>query len=73
MNTIEGRIRAAAHAAANTVPPDGVPPLQLPGQVVPVRRRRGWAVLAGRGPAGRGRPAVDWRGGWPVGGSGLAG
>ena len=67
MNTIEGRIRAAAHAAANTVPPDGVPPLQLPGQVVPVRRRRGWAVLAGRGPAG------DWPGGWPVGGSGLAG
>jgi hypothetical protein len=49
MNTMEGRIRAAAHAAANTVPPDGVPPLQLPGQVVPVRRRRGWAVLAGRG------------------------
>jgi len=53
VNTIEGRIRAAAHAAANTVPPDGVPPLQLPGKVVPVRRRGGWAVLAGRGPAGR--------------------
>jgi hypothetical protein len=62
MNTIEGRIRAAAHAAANTVPPDGVPPLQLPGQVVPVRRRGGWAVLAGRGPAGRGLA------GWVAGG-----
>jgi hypothetical protein len=62
MNTMEGRIRAAAHAAANTVPPDGVPPLQLPGQVVPVRRRGGWAVLAGRGPAGRGLA------GWVAGG-----
>ena len=62
MNTIEGRIRAAAHAAANTVPPDGVPPLQLPGQVVPVRRRGGWAVLAGRGPASRGLA------GWVAGG-----
>jgi hypothetical protein len=39
VNTIEGRIRAAAHAAANTVPPDGVPPLQLPGKVVPVTSR----------------------------------
>jgi hypothetical protein len=54
MNTIEERIRAAARAAADTVPPDGVPPLELPDPVVPMRRRRGWAVLAGRGPAGGG-------------------
>lgn len=30
MNTIEERIRAAARAAADTVPPDSVPPLRLP-------------------------------------------
>jgi hypothetical protein len=30
MNTIEDRIRAAARAAADTVPPDSVPPLRLP-------------------------------------------
>lgn len=30
MNTIEERIRAAAQAAAGTVPPDGVPPWRLP-------------------------------------------
>ena len=30
MNTIEERIRAAARAAADTVPPDSVPPLELP-------------------------------------------
>ena len=63
MNTMEGRIRAAAHAAANTVPPDGVPPLQLPGQVVPVRRRRSWAVPGGRGLAGRGLPGRGRPGG----------
>jgi hypothetical protein len=32
MNTIEDRIRAAAHAAADTVPPDSVPPLRLPAE-----------------------------------------
>ncbi len=63
MNTIEGRIRAATHAAANTVPPDGVPPLDLPGHVVPVRRRRGWAVLAGRGPTGGGPAGGGWAAG----------
>jgi hypothetical protein len=40
MNTIEDRIRAAANAAAETVPPDGVPPLQLPAG----RARRPWSV-----------------------------
>ncbi len=30
MNTIEERIRAATRAAADTVPPDSVPPLELP-------------------------------------------
>jgi hypothetical protein len=30
LNTIEDRIRAAARAAADTVPPDSVPPLRLP-------------------------------------------
>jgi hypothetical protein len=40
MNTIEERIRAAARAAADTVPPDGVPPLELP--VRHPRSRRVW-------------------------------
>ena len=31
MNALEDRIRAAARAAANTVPADSVPPLRLPG------------------------------------------
>lgn len=30
MNTLEDRVRAATRAAADTVPPDGVPPLRLP-------------------------------------------
>ena len=30
MNLIEDRIRAAARAAAETVAPDSVPPLELP-------------------------------------------
>lgn len=32
MNTIEDRIRTAARAAADTVPPDSVPPLRLPAE-----------------------------------------
>jgi hypothetical protein len=41
MNTIEERIRAAARAAAGTVPPDGVPPLRLPaGRPARFRSRR---------------------------------
>jgi hypothetical protein len=40
MNTIEDRIRAAARAAAGTVPPDSVPPLRLPAGR-PSRFRRG--------------------------------
>ena len=40
MNTIEDRIRAAARAAADTVPPDSVPPLRLPAGR-PSRFRRG--------------------------------
>jgi hypothetical protein len=40
MNTIEERIRAAARAAADTVPPDSVPPLRLPAGS-PSRFRRG--------------------------------
>jgi hypothetical protein len=46
MNTIEDRIRAAAHAAAGTVPPDGVPPLRLPPEPGSRRSRSargGWA------------------------------
>lgn len=39
MNTIEDRIRAAAHAAADTVPPGDVPPLRLPAE----RARQGWS------------------------------
>lgn len=40
MNTIEERIRAAARSAADTVPPDSVPPLRLPAGS-PSRFRRG--------------------------------
>jgi hypothetical protein len=40
MNAIEERIRAAARAAADTVPPDSVPPLRLPA-ASPSRFRRG--------------------------------
>ena len=57
MNTIEDRIRAAARAAADTVPPDGVPPLRLPTEQGSRRSRsthRGWA--------GRGRARVGWAG-----------
>jgi hypothetical protein len=46
MNTIEDRIRAAANAAADTVPPDGVPPLRLPPELGSRRSRSargGWA------------------------------
>jgi hypothetical protein len=39
VNVIEERIRAAARAAADTVPPDSVPPLELPAAA---RRRRPW-------------------------------
>lgn len=39
MNTTEDRIRAAARAAADTVPPDGVPPLRLPARPP----RRAWS------------------------------
>jgi hypothetical protein len=39
MNTIEDRIRAAAHAAADTVPADDLPPLRLPAE----RTRPDWS------------------------------
>ena len=48
MNTIEDRIRAAAQAAAGTVPPDGVPPLRLPPEQT--RRRPRAAGRGGGGP-----------------------
>jgi hypothetical protein len=48
MNTIEERIRAAARAAADTVPPDSVPPLELPDEL-PVRFR--WRPARACGPA----------------------
>jgi len=54
MNTIEDRIRSAAHAAADTVPPDGVPPLRLP----PAGRRRHWRS------SGVGRLSGAGRTGW---------
>ncbi len=43
MNLIEDRIRAAARAAAETVAPDSVPPLELPAARTRRfgRRRRG--------------------------------
>jgi hypothetical protein len=63
MNSIEDRIRAAAHAAADTVPPDGVPPLRLPPKLGSRRWRPTRSGWAGRGRAGAGwaRPG---RGGW---------
>jgi hypothetical protein len=43
MSTIEERIRAAARAAADTVPPDGVPPLRLS-----AARERPWSFISSR-------------------------
>jgi hypothetical protein len=51
MNLIEDRIRAAARAAAETVAPDSVPPLELPA----ARRRR-----FGRGRRGARSPGATW-------------
>ena len=47
MNVIEERIRAAARAAADTVAPDSVPPLELP---APRPRRLGRWLRAARSP-----------------------
>jgi len=47
MNVIEERIRAAAQAAADTVAPDSVPPLELP---APRPRRLGRWLRAARSP-----------------------
>ena len=49
MNTVEDRIRAATRAAANTVPPDGVPPRRLPaaGSARRHRRARRWPLNLG--------------------------
>ena len=51
MNLIEDRIRAAARAAAETVAPDSVPPLELPA----ARPRR-----FGRRPRGARSPGATW-------------
>ena len=51
MNLIEDRIRAAARAAAETVAPDSVPPLELP----TARPRR-----FGRRPRGVRSPGATW-------------
>ncbi len=56
MNLIEERIRAAARAAADTVTPDSVPPLELPAARRRLSRRRGngrspgatWTLWAAR-------------------------
>jgi hypothetical protein len=48
MNTIEDRIRAAARAAADTVPQDSVPPLRLPPEQGSARSRPGWGGWARR-------------------------
>ena len=53
MNTIEDRIRAATRAAADTVPPDSVPPLRLPAE----RARPIAARASGRTSSSWGRPA----------------
>jgi hypothetical protein len=42
MNTLEDRVRAAARAAADTVPPDSVPPLWLPPASPAGSRRQSW-------------------------------
>ena len=55
MNLIEDRIRAAARAAAETVAPDSVPPLELPA----ARTRR-----FGRRRRGIRSPHATWRR-WP--------
>ena len=61
MNLIEDRIRAAARAAAETVAPDSVPPLELPAaRTRRFGRRRGAAARRTR----RGAWAPGWRR-WP--------
>jgi hypothetical protein len=72
MNTIEDRLRAAAQAAADAVPPDSAPPLRLPTRPAARLRIPGPgrpAVSPGPGrPAvspGPGRPAVPPRPGRP--------
>lgn len=54
MNTIEDRLRAAAQAAADTVPPHSAPPLRLPSRPA-VSPRPGRPSIPGR----------RYRGGWP--------
>jgi hypothetical protein len=67
MNTIEDRLRAAAQAAADTVPPDSAPPLRLPSRPaarlrIPGQRRRpGVSPRPGR----PGIPGRRYRGAWP--------
>jgi hypothetical protein len=53
MNLIEDRIRAAARAAAETVAPDSVPPLELP---TARPRRFGQWLRSARSPGGRWTP-----------------
>jgi hypothetical protein len=53
MNLIEDRIRAAARAAAETVTPDSVPPLELP---TARSRRFGQWLRSARSPGGRWTP-----------------
>jgi WD40-like Beta Propeller Repeat len=74
MNTLEDRLRAAARAAADTVPPHSAPPLRLRSQ--PAARRSDPGQLYRRGvsprlrshprqPRNPGFPGRGQRGGWP--------
>ena len=51
MTTIEDRLRAAAQAAAETIPADSAPPLRLDG-IAPRRRPRGYRLRAQPDPPG---------------------
>jgi hypothetical protein len=67
MNTIEDRLRAAAQAAAGTVPPHSAPPLRLPSRPAPRLRipgQPGRPAVAPR-PGRPGLPGRRYRGGWP--------
>jgi hypothetical protein len=74
MNTLEDRLRAAARAAADTVPPHSAPPLRLPSQPAPRRLSPGQLYRLGVSPALRSHPRQPrhpgfagrrQRGAWP--------
>lgn len=65
MNTLEDRLRAAARAAADTVPPHSAPPLRLRGQPAGRRSKPGRLRRLGGCPAVRSHPRQPRSAGFP--------